>query len=132
MVNTSEEDDGIYFISTPGCRSNWVWRQEYESSFITVTAAENLPQAVYTNPGNKHILDIHYPHKCHKCKTPLYWVELYNANATQTFTRYNLEYIGRKHIWDFETYKRLKKLWRSEVIQFFCCDCYRRFGEKKR
>lgn len=73
----------------------------------------------------KHILDIHYPHKCHRCKKPLYWEELYHANAFTFIYRDYQPGTGLK--WDFKAYKRLKKLWRSKVVQFYCCDCYRRY-----
>lgn len=107
----------------------WFWNQEnqeYDNNFVTITSTESLPQATYTSYKPKHILDLHYPHKCHRCKKPLYWEELYDANAGRVIMicdRDHFARIGPK--WDFKTYKRLKKLWRSKVIQFYCCDCYR-------
>ncbi len=105
------------------------FRQEGLRTPFTVTVVESLPQATYTSYKPKHILDIHYPHKCHKCKTPLYWVELYHANVN------HIVYNRARDMslqWDFKKYKELKELWRSKVVQFYCCECYRRFGEKKR
>ncbi len=62
----------------------------------------------------KHILDIKYPHVCFKCKKSLCWKELYAANCDGI-------------VFNMPVYKRLKKLWRSKVIEFYCCECYADF-----
>ena len=60
----------------------------------------------------RHILDIKYPHVCFKCKKTLYWSELYGRN--------------RLYELDYKSYKKLKLLWRSQIIEFYCCTCYER------
>ena len=65
----------------------------------------------------QHPLDIKYPHKCFGCGTPLSWYELLTANLPHLFRA-----IFTKK--NYEKYKRLKKLWRSNFIQFYCCDCF--------
>ena len=66
----------------------------------------------------KHPLDVKYPHVCFKCKTPIIFGELFNAN------RRNYEY--GKLQFDIPLYRRLKKLWKSHFVEFFCCTCHRK------
>ncbi len=65
----------------------------------------------------KHILDRKYPHVCFECQTPLKFQELLDANSCTAFL-------------DVDMYKRMKKLWRSRVIEFYCCLCYLRLELK--
>lgn len=66
----------------------------------------------------KHYLDVRYPHICFKCKTPVIFRELFNAN------RRNYEY--GKLQFDMPLYRRLKKMWKSRFVEFFCCTCHRK------
>lgn len=63
-------------------------------------------------------LDVKYPHVCFKCKTPIIFEELFNAN------RRNHEF--RKLQFDMPLYRSLKKLWKSKYVEFFCCTCHRK------
>lgn len=58
-----------------------------------------------------HILDNKYPHVCFECKRELKWVELYTANCEDI--RFNMY-----------AYRKLKKLWKSQVVEFYCCNCF--------
>jgi len=73
----------------------------------------------------KDPLDVKYPHMCFNpnCKRKLNFKELWEANAKEIFVNNKVHHGRRK--WDFECYLRMKKLWRSQVIQFYCCDCFR-------
>ncbi len=112
--------------ATESFRNAIVLPSEYNIEWLThpggaleIIAHESLPQAVYTNTSTKkHGLDIKYPHVCFKCKKDLYWVELFYANARSSFRG-----------WDFKTYKKLKRLWRSKVVEFYCCKCYPSFPD---
>lgn len=60
----------------------------------------------------KHRLDVKHPHKCFGCKKDLGWVELFNRNSISFFDVFN--------------YRRLKKLWKAPIVNFFCCICFRK------
>lgn len=52
-------------------------------------------------------LDEKYPHKCRGCNKELYFAELLLANP-----ELKPEYV--------------KKLWKSQSVEFYCCSCYRK------
>ena len=62
-------------------------------------------------PYSNH-LDIKYPHICFKCKRKLKFIELYGINR---------EY---SEAFNMPLYKRLKKLWKSPYVEFYCCVCF--------
>lgn len=59
--------------------------------------------SVLLNP--KHILDENHPRVCFNCEKELKFIELKLINS------------------DYE-YKHLEKLWKSDNIRFYCCECY--------
>ena len=63
-------------------------------------------------PKHSNHLDIKYPHICFKCKRKLKFIELYGINR---------EY---SEAFNMPLYKRLKKLWKSEFVKFYCCTCF--------
>ncbi len=65
-----------------------------------------------------HILDRRYPHVCFECKKLLKFEELFLANMG---TGGPVMYAN----FDMPLYRRLKKLWRSRDVQFFCCNCFK-------
>ena len=70
-----------------------------------------------------HPLDTKYPHECYYCGRELYFKELLDRNAK--ITQKGIRGIrGLKVSYDYAKYKHLKKLWRSKVVQFYCCRCY--------
>ncbi len=100
----------------------WYFRQEYEMSFepVEISAAQ-----AYGN-YSKH-LDIKYPHVCFKYKEKLTFKELFNANRRKenykkdfTFPNGDLRYLD----FDMPLYRKLKALWRSQVVEFYCCKCF--------
>ncbi len=56
---------------------------------------------------SKIFLDTKYPHVCFSCKKELKFKELWNRNVSMGV-------------------KRLKKLWKSQVIEFYCCECFKK------
>lgn len=87
----------------------------------------------------QHRLDVKYPHRCFKCKKPLLWLELYDANVDHVVVR-RVIYSFDSHLpvrtyhclglkWNFKAYKRLKKLWRSQVVEFYCCFCFKKMND---
>lgn len=72
----------------------WSFRQEYINRLVREATL-----------GAKSPADIKYPHKCFKCKKPIFWTELLRSNVGQ----------NREH---------LIKLWQSKYVQFLCCGCY--------
>lgn len=71
----------------------------------------------------EHPLDIKYPHKCYNCGDLILWKELLIENGVFRGS-YKYIYTGKGYLDLFKKYKHLKKLWKSKVIQFYCCDCY--------
>ena len=65
----------------------------------------------------KHLLDINYPHVCFRCKKPIYWRELFLANRERTKG-------GRMLEFNMPLYRKLKKLWKSQIVEFYCCECF--------
>ncbi len=65
-----------------------------------------------------HPLDKKYPHVCFECKKPLKFEELFQANTKD-------EYYKFGGCFNMPLYRRLKKLWRSQIIEFYCCNCYK-------
>ena len=111
-------DPGAYFVSTAEendtiARVRWMNgpRTSYDALDAAIHAMGVLPVK------EKHILDIKYPHVCFKCKKPLFWSELYDANTKPIS-------INEIFDGDYKIYKKLKNLWRSQVIEFYCCHCY--------
>ncbi len=79
---------------------------------------------VYAQPrGSSTPMDKNYPHECaspdHKGHPQIWWKELVDQNwhICEGIDN-NYKYTG------IEGYIQLKKLWRSKVIQFYCCRCY--------
>lgn len=79
----------------------------------------------------QHPMDRHYPHICFKCKHDLIWRELVTRNIHWEFKRYlitfknDIKIVSLKNwIDNIKQYRHLKQLWRSSVVQFYCCDCY--------
>jgi len=70
-----------------------------------------------------HKMDVKYPHKCFGCKKDLKWAELLQANSVP-LTGDDSGNI-RKRV-DF------KNMWKSEVIEFYCCSCFRKEEYKNR
>ncbi len=57
------------------------------------------------HPVKKSKIDKEYPHVCFRCRRPLLFTEMYAANKEKDKDR-------------------LKKLWKLEEIEFYCCTCY--------
>ena len=106
-------------VNTSG--EGWiVFERENEPIYDGETRVETC----WGNHSNKpHPLDRRYPHVCFECKKPLKFEELFRANIYL----YNPKHIRRFDTIDFDMplYRRLKKLWRSQVIEFFCCNCFK-------
>ncbi len=82
-------------------------------TFVSTVGVDEMFNRVIWH-SKKHILDINYPHSCFICKEALYWEELFSVNMEiQEWSRGN-----------YKTYKQIKKLWRSQVIEFYCCNCF--------
>ncbi len=77
------------------------------------------------NKIKPHPLDRRYPHFCFECKKPLKFEELFDANITY-YNSPNAIWRRSKLNFDMPLYRKLKKLWRSQVIEFYCCNCYRK------
>ncbi len=94
-------------------------------SLILSGHLEWVPPSLTLNP---HILDKKYPHSCYNpdCKKSLYFEELYNTNMRIVKDTDTIGYGNFVRYMDFDMplYRRLKKLWRSPIIEFYCCDCY--------
>ncbi|KKM15856.1 hypothetical protein LCGC14_1691830 [marine sediment metagenome] len=72
-----------------------------------------------------HPLDVKYPHICFNCKRGLKFEELFHANKREI----NQGLIAGHHYsdllkFDMPLYRSLKKLWRSQVVEFYCCKCF--------
>lgn len=91
-------------------RLSWV----YEDGHIYYSGESNLTpsqtaisEPIFISCKIKNKLDVDYPHKCFKCKKELYFEELCRANKN----------IDRK---------QLKDWWKSNIVEFYCCSCYRK------
>lgn len=115
----SMEDGRMMVISTPRLNSDaldaflHVMQSTNRERAIVVPYNINIGYQPIWNRKKEHILDINYPHVCHRCGKRLFWMELYRANSIFT------------PVGDFKTYKRLKKLWKSKIVEFYCCFCYK-------
>lgn len=106
MVNVRNSDFGFYVSINQG--SGWEWIET----------------------PKPHILDTKYPHVCFKCKRELKFRELYDANNVNEmifYTPYMKELLG----YNVPLYRKLKKWWKSRVIEFYCCQCFREKDDKK-
>ncbi|KKN56965.1 hypothetical protein LCGC14_0566870 [marine sediment metagenome] len=92
--------------------------QEYGISFEPIPLISRRQAYGYYS---KH-LDIKYPHVCFKCKTNLTFKELFDANRKN-----GLECINYFRDFDMPLYRKLKRLWKSEYVQFYCCECLPEF-----
>ena len=101
----------------PATSNNVVSREE--GTFVTATGDEQLCVGDPVIPFKPHILDKKYPHVCFKCKKSLKFGELFMANRKDHYFN---------HRFDIPLYRKLKKLWRSQVIEFYCCECYLKKG----
>ncbi len=112
MVAFIHREGSPYIITTTSTIGDWYSRQEYEASFNPVpfpAVRINTRQAY--GYYSTH-LDIKYPHVCFKCKKKLKFKELFNANRKNCYS------------FDMPLYRKLKKLWRSQVVEFYCCECF--------
>lgn len=93
-----------------------------------------------TIPKSK--IDEKYPHTCHRCKKELRFKELTNAHSNvdleieffdNVLKRYGLhgdmiegskleKYFISKGRSEYKKY--MKQLWKSSVVEFYCCSCY--------
>ena len=71
-------------------------------------------------------LDTKYPNKCFKCKKDSHFHELLNRNAS-------IGGIIRRGVnfYDYKEYKKLKKMWKSKYVQFYCCFCFADLNRKE-
>lgn len=60
-------------------------------------------------PRGPEKYDKKYPHKCFLCKTPLQYRHALGKAKEQNFTE-----------------EQFKKMWKSEVVEFYCCRCFDR------
>ncbi len=67
-----------------------------------------------------HPLDVKYSHVCYSrfCGKQLRFEELFQANTKN-------EYYRNGGCFDIPLYRKLKKLWRSKDVEFFCCTCFK-------
>jgi hypothetical protein len=63
--------------------------------------------------NEKNPMDEKYPHTCHQCSKPLKFLEMCNANTK----------MEPDH---------LKKLWKSQAVEFLCCRCFTIIEELKK
>lgn len=129
MVVYRTDDNGVYWAISEPTDSEWLGSEHMSESLRTIrqglTRAIVLPRDCHLEwitpykIVKPHPLDVKYPHVCFKCKKPLEWTELLNVNRTIEFDQY-----GNIVTFDMTIYKRLKKLWRSQVIEFYCCECF--------
>lgn len=92
--------------------------EEYANLLNEFTIAQDHGFVLPLRRIKTHPMDKKYPHTCFKCGKSLRWTELLSSNGLY-------KHGGiRDNI--YEQYKHFKKLWRSKVIQFYCCLCYNR------
>ncbi len=77
-----------------------------------ILSLECRPRAIIGQSLNK--MDEKYPHKCFSptCKKQLYFSHAFEQAHKEGFTE-----------------KQFKKIWKSNRVEFYCCDCY---NEKQR
>jgi len=87
-----------------------------------ITLATNLinmermqSRDVFCVAVQKSEMDKKYPHKCFKCGRELKWLELLNTTQISNIDKSEEEY-GE---W-------LRLLWCSNIIEFYCCNCFNR------
>ena len=80
------------------------------------TVVENEER--WTHLTKPHPLDRRYPHSCFNCKRGLKFLELFQANTKN-------KYYRNGGCFDMPLYRKLKKLWRSKDIEFYCCTCFK-------
>ncbi len=97
----------------------FIHRQEYEMSFEPVEISPSQAYGYYS----KH-LDIKYPHVCFKCKDKLTFKELFDANRNIYGDNSYPPLSDQTINFDMPNYRKLKKLWRSQVVEFYCCECF--------
>lgn len=71
-----------------------------------------------------YIMDRKYPHTCFSCGK-----EIYYKHAFESFYKKNNYYHYCDPRWEaqaeqFKLNKRFKKIWKSPIVQFVCCDCH--------
>ena len=86
------------------------WDENGRAIVLPTCVISEWVKPKYMNHSNH--LNTKYPHVCFKCKRELRFIELYGINR---------EY---SEAFNIPLYKRLKKLWKSPYVEFYCCVCF--------
>lgn len=82
------------------------WYRPSRGDF-TITDPVNQTSNYFQFKAEKHPMDEKYPHICFKCKKELEYLHAKIKALNKDFTE-----------------EQFKKLWKSNVIEFYCCTCY--------